>query len=109
MLRRWAVFWGLMPVPENEVADTIYTRLAAWLRRPRVRIGIAALLCAELTGAGIWLYTAHGTHIAQLADIGWSRLHGERVVYAGICGPKGDTTLRLVIDDAGMPHRTTIS
>ena len=29
MLRRWAVFWGLMPVPAGEVADTIFTRIAA--------------------------------------------------------------------------------
>ena len=109
MLRRWAVFWGLMPVPEGEVPDTAYTRLAAWARRPRVRLALGALLVAELTGAGTWAYVAHGTHIAQLADIGWSRLHGERVVYAGICGPRGDVALRLVIDDAGVPHRSTIS
>lgn len=104
MLRRWAVFWGLMPVPEGEMADTVYTRLAALLRRPGVRLALGALLVAELTGAGTWLYVAHGAHIAQLADIGWSRLHGERVVYAGVCGPKGDSSLRLVIDDNGVAH-----
>ena len=106
MLRRWATFWGLLPVPEGEVADTIFTRVQAWLRRPRVRGAIAAMLVVELLGAGGWLYQAHGTHIAQLADIGWSRLHGRHVVYADMCGLKGEQTVRLVIDDSGALHRS---
>jgi hypothetical protein len=106
MLRRWAVFWGLMPVPEGEVADTVFTRIAAWLRRPSVRAGIAALLLVELTGVGVWLYVDHATHIAQLADIGWSRLHGQHVVYADMCGMDGQQSVRLVIDGPGARHRT---
>jgi hypothetical protein len=105
MLRRWAMFWGLMPVPEGEVADTAFTRIAAWLRRPRVRAGITALLLVELTGVGVWLYVDHGAHIAQLADIGWSRLHGQHVVYADMCGMDGQQSVRLVIDEQGARHR----
>ncbi|MBH1998110.1 MAG: hypothetical protein I8H96_03135 [Sphingomonadaceae bacterium] len=105
MLRRWAIFWGLAPVPEGEAADTIFTRAAVWLRRPRVRAGIAAMLVVELAGVGGWLYVDHGTHIAQLADIGWSRLHGQHVVYADMCGLKGEQSVRLVIDDRRTRHR----
>lgn len=106
MLRRWAVFWGLMPVPEGQVADTAFTRLKTWLRRPRVRIGMAALLVAELSGASLWLYLAHGAHIAQEADIVWSRLHGQHVIYADICGPKGGDSVRMIVDAQGMRHAT---
>lgn len=105
MLRRWAVFWGLMSVPEGEVADTIFTRIAAVLRRPRVRMAVAALLVVELAGVGIWLYRDHGTHIVQLADIGWSRLHGQHVVYAAMCGMNGEQSVRLVIDADGTRRR----
>ncbi|HUD93556.1 hypothetical protein [Sphingobium sp.] len=106
MLRRWAVFWGLMPVPEGEVADTIFIRISAFLRRPRVRMAAIALLLVELAGVGAWLYYDHGTHIAQLADIGWSRLHGQHVVYADMCGMNGGQSVRLVIDADGTRHRT---
>lgn len=107
MLRRWAVFWGLMPVPEGEVADTAWTRTVSWLRRPRVKMGIAALLAAELVGVGAWLYLDHRQHIVELADIGWSRLHGERVIYADMCGPNGEDSVRLVIDTHGVRHAAT--
>ncbi|NWK95912.1 hypothetical protein DM806_09535 [Sphingobium lactosutens] len=106
MLRRWAVFWGLMPVPEGEVADTVFTRIAAFLRRPRVRMAILALLVVELAGVGTWLYRDHAPHIAQLADIGWSRLHGQHVVYADMCGVNGEQSVRLVIDADGSRHRS---
>jgi hypothetical protein len=106
MLRRWAIFWGLVPVPEGEVADTVFTRTAGWLRRPTVRMGIAALLVVELTGVGSWLYFEHGAHIAQLADIGWSRLHGQHVVYADMCGLHGEESVRVVIDETGAQHRS---
>jgi hypothetical protein len=106
MLRRWAIFWGLMPVPEGEVADTVFTRIAGWLRRPTVQMGIAAMLVVELTGVGSWLYLEHGAHIAQLADIGWSRLHGQHVVYADMCGLHGEERVRLVIDETGAQHRS---
>ncbi len=71
MLRRLAVFGGRMPVPKGEVADTIFTRTAAFLRRRQVRMAVMMLLMVELAGVGVWLYRDHGTHIAQLADIGW--------------------------------------
>jgi hypothetical protein len=104
MFRRWAVFWGLMPVPEGEVADTVFTRMAGWLRRPRVRMAIGALLLVELAGVGSWIYLEHGTHIAQIADIGWSRLHGQHIVYADMCGPHGEQSLRMVVDAQGVRH-----
>jgi hypothetical protein len=98
-LRRWGMFWGLVPVPAGEVADTAYMRARAWLARPRVHLAVAALLVAELVGIGSWAYVRHGTHIAQFADMGWSRLHGERVIYADMCSMKGETSVRIVLND----------
>lgn len=100
MLRRWAVFWGVLPVPDGETPDTAMTRMAAFLARPRIRQGVAALIACELVLLGGWVTLAHGDHIAELADIGWSRIHGEQVVYAGICNSEGDRRLRLVLNDS---------
>jgi hypothetical protein len=69
MLRRWAVFWGLMPVPEGEVADTIFTRIAAVLRRPRVRMTVAALLMVELAGVGSWPISAGRGCMASMSSM----------------------------------------
>lgn len=98
-LRRWGTFWGLVPVAEGEVADTVFTRTSAWLARPRVRAAIAAVVVVELMTVGGWAYAQHRTHITQLADQGWSRLHGQHVVYADICGRDGSDGVRLVLND----------
>jgi hypothetical protein len=100
MLRRWGVFWGLLPVPDDEIADTIFTRTAAVLQRPRVRASIAAALTFELALLGGWVYVEHGTHVAELADIGWAHLNGERVVYADMCGVHGENRVRLALAPA---------
>lgn len=98
MLRRWGMFWGLVPVPQGVVADTAFTRVAAFVRRPLVRAALAALLLVELGVAGSWLYVEHGTHIAEEADIAWSSLQGERIVYAGLCSGTGyNARARIVL------------
>ncbi len=101
ILRRWGVFWGLLPVPADEVPDTVYTRLAGWLRRPNVRAAVAGALVIELIGAGSWAYLEHGEHISQFADVQWSRLRGEDVVYARVCNRGGPSSIRLVLNDTG--------
>ena len=67
MLRRWGMFWGLIRIPQDEIADTFYTRLAAWLARPSVRRVAAVLLAVELAGVGAWVYVEHGAHLAGIA------------------------------------------
>lgn len=107
MLRRWGMFWGLVRVPEGAVVDTAYGRLAAWLGRPRVRFALAVMVAVELTGGASWLYLRHGAHIAEEADVAWSRLHGEHVVYAGVCTPdEEDVRLRLVVASRDVPPPT---
>lgn len=99
MLRRWGVFWGVLPVPEGDFADTVFTRTLAFFRRPRVRMAVTALVAVELFAVGVWVKTEHGTHIAELADMGWSGLNGEHVVYAGVCSIDGDERVRIVRND----------
>lgn len=67
MLRRWGMFWGLVPVPQHEVADTARSRVVAWFARPLVRRVAVALLVIEFTGLGAWVYIDHGSHIAAVA------------------------------------------
>lgn len=98
-LRRWGVFWHLLPVPEGENPDTALTRLNTWLRRPRVRAGIACAVMVELTVLGSWVYVEHGRHIAEFADVQWAHLHGERVVYAKVCDQTGQTSIRMVLEE----------
>lgn len=102
-LRRWGMFWGIVRVPQGDVADTLAARLRGWFARPLVRRTAFALIVVELLSVGSWAYLRHGDHIAQLADIGWSRLHGEHVVYADMCGRNGDTSVRIVLNHAGHP------
>lgn len=105
MLRRWGVFWGLLAVPEGEIPDTAYTRLAAWFRQPKVRAGFACALLVELTTLGSWVYVEHGSHIAQMADVQWSRLQGRDVVYASICSQGEQSSVRLVLDEMRQSGR----
>lgn len=88
MLRRWGMFWGIVRVPQGEVADTFYTRVAAWSARPRVRLVTVTLLAFELAGVGGWLYLEHGAHLAAIASAVAGTAHPERAE-AGIC--RGDT------------------
>ena len=104
LLRRWGIFWGL--VRANPYEDGSNT-LLAWVRRrvrsPAARRGIALAVVIEIGLFGAWVYEAHGAHLYRLADIGLSRLHGERVVYIGLCTPGDDDHyVRLVLD----PPRT---
>lgn len=96
MLRRWGMFWGLVPTPSGEIPDTAYTRLKGWFARPVVRWAVAAGVAIELGLLGVWTYTEHGTHIVEIADTAWARLHGKQVVYAGTCGPTKGSRIRLV-------------
>jgi hypothetical protein len=97
-VRRWGMFWGIVRIPEGEVADTLAARWRGWFAQPVVRWTALALGCVELLAVGTWTYVRHGEHIAQLADMSWSRLHGQHVVYAGMCGMDGRTSVRLVLN-----------
>ena len=101
MVRRWGMFWGLVPVPEGETADTLLAWMRRTLRRPAVRAAFASALAFELVAASAWVYVQHGSHLARLADISWSYLHGEQVVYAEACGPNRPGGMRLVWDRTG--------
>jgi hypothetical protein len=104
-LRRWGMFWGLVRVPEGEVPNTLAGQMRGWFARPAVRRTAFALVCVELLAVGSWAYLRHGEHIAQIADIGWSRLRGEHVVYAQMCSMSGETSVRLVLNHPD--HRTS--
>jgi hypothetical protein len=101
-LRRWGMFWGIVRVPEGETAATLFSTLRAYLLRPAVRATVSALVVVEIMAASSWIYVAHGTHIAQLADISWERLHGRQVIYGKMCGSDGRVSERFVFPlDAG--------
>jgi hypothetical protein len=95
-LRRWGMFWGIVRVPEGETAATLFSSMRAYLARPAVRATVSALLAVEIIAASSWIYVAHGTHIAQLADIGWERLHGRQVIYSKMCGTGDRLSERFV-------------
>ena len=99
MLRRWGIFFGV--VTPNRYEDGGNT-LLAWSRRrlanPTLRRGLGAALMIEIGLMGAWVYQAHGAHLYRLADESWSRLHGERIVYVGVCTPQSDDSyVRLVL------------
>jgi hypothetical protein len=96
------MFWGIVAVPEGETAATLFSTMRAYLQRPKVRAAIAVAAAVELVVLCSWLYVAHGTHIVQLADIGWERLHGRQVIYSEMCGKAGEVSARIVFaDDSG--------
>ncbi len=102
MLRRWGMFWGVVAIPEGVEVETVFTRMAAWLRRPKVRAAFALAIALEVGAVGSWLYFDHGAHIAEIADQGMSRLSGQHVVYADVCGAEGDNQrIRIVLNDGG--------
>jgi hypothetical protein len=101
-VKRWGMFWGVVKVPEGETAATLFSTMRTYLAAPKVRAAISAIAAAEIIALFSWIYVAHGTHIAQLADIGWQRLHGRQVIYAETCGKDGLISERIVLPtDAG--------
>jgi hypothetical protein len=102
MVRRWLVFVGLAKPLPGEAADTLYTRIGAWLRRPKVRRFVTAAVALEMAVGGTWIGVAHGQHIYQLGDQAWGALRGQQVHYVGMCDRKGrDQMVRIVIDQHG--------
>ena len=102
IVRRWLAFFGLVRPLPGEEADTLYRRIGAWLRRPRVRRWVTAAVALELTVGGTWVGVAHGEHLYQLGDQAVGSLRGERVRYVGLCNGKGDNRMvRIVIDRHG--------
>lgn len=89
VLRRWAVFWGLVRAVEGENAGTAYRRLRIWLARPRVRAAVIGLVAMEMVAAGSWIYTVHGTHLYRLGDEWVAMLRGQTIVYVGVCSKDG--------------------
>ena len=101
-LRRWGMFWGIVAVPEGETAATLFSTLREYLRRPKVRAAISVLAAIEIIAVCAWLYIAHGTHIVQIADVGWQRLHGRQVIYSKMCSKNGLFSERIVLpNDTG--------
>lgn len=101
MLRRWGMFWGIVRVPQGEVADTLYTRVTAWFARPRVRQAAVVLLAFELAGVAGWVYVEHGAHLAAIASAVAGTAHAQPAE-AGIC--RGEVAeLRSVEAPAASP------
>ncbi len=102
LLRRWGIFWGLVRAREYE--DGGHTALAwakAHVASPRAKQGLALAVLLEIGLLGSWTYSRHGAHLYRLADVAVSRLHGERVVYVGICTPKSDDDYVRVVLNRG--------
>jgi hypothetical protein len=96
-LRRWGMFWGIVAVPEGETAATLFSTIRGYLILPKVRAAISVLAAVEIIAVCSWLYIAHGTHIVQLADIGWQHLHGRQVIYSKMCSKNGLLSERIVL------------
>ncbi len=102
MVRRWLAFVGLAKPLPGEEADTLYRRIGAWLRVPRVRRFVTAAVVLELTVGSTWIGVAHGEHIYRLGDQAVGALRGEQVRYVGVCDKDGrNHTLRIAIDRHG--------
>lgn len=98
--RRWGIFWGVVrPTEDDDPIDTAYTRVLHFLRRPAMRRAMVGLVALEAATVGTWLYTDHREHIVQLADVAWSSLQGEEVIYASQCGPNSKLPARIVLTD----------
>lgn len=109
ILRRWAVFWGLVRPGEYDNPDTAPRRIRSWLSRPRVRTAVRCFVVAEVAALGLWAYAAHGTHLYQWGDETLARMRGEQVVYSAVCGTDGkDYAVRLVIDSSGAVVRRDV-
>lgn len=106
MLRRWAVFVGVVPPGEFDDPDTLLRRIRALTARPGVRVVLGVLVAVELFAGGAWIYVEHGTHLYRLGDQTYSAMLGQRVIYSEDCGKPGARyAVRMVIDDAGRVVR----
>lgn len=98
-IRQWGVFWGVVRPHEGEEYETVYQRIGAWFRRPRVRGAVFALAVVELGALGAWVYFAHGDHVYQVADQLAGAARGQHIVYAEACGLDGrDVVVRIVVE-----------
>jgi hypothetical protein len=101
MVRRWGIFWGVVSPHEWENPETVFSRIGAWLARPKVKRAVFAVAVVEFAALVSWVYVAHGTHVYQLGDQALGRLRGEEIVYAGVCGRDGkDQMVRMVLNRA---------
>ena len=100
LLRRWGIFWGLVRARDYEDGgNTALAWAKARLASPRAKRGLALAVTLELGLLGGWVYTQHGAHLYRLADVAVSRLHGERIVYVGVCTPEiDDDYVRVVLN-----------
>lgn len=102
LLRRWAVFWGLVRPGEHDDPDTAVRRVKHLLARPRVRAALRVAVVAEVAALGVWATTAHGTHLYRIGDQALGRLRGETIVYSEFCGEGGaNRAVRMVFDERG--------
>lgn len=102
LLRRWAVFWGLVPVGEHDDPDTLMRRVRQFFALPRVRTGLRLAVAAEVAALAVWAGSAHGTHFYRLGDQAIAGLRGQSVVYGEVCGRDGaERSVRLVFDARG--------
>lgn len=102
IVRRWLVFLGLVRPAPGEDADTMFARIARWLRRRRVRRFVTAAVAVELLVGGAWASHAHGAHLYRLGDQAVGFLRGEQVHYVGLCDKSGkDRTIRVAIKSDG--------
>lgn len=102
MVRGWLIFLGLVRPREGEDTDTIFRRINAILRRPKVRQFVALAVVLELSVGGIWIGVAHGEHLYRLGDQAVGALQGETIRYVGLCNRSGgDSMVRIAIDRHG--------
>lgn len=107
MLRRWAVFLGVVPPDEHDNPDTLLRRIRGWLARPKVRVVVGIFVAVELFAGGTWIYVEHGTHLYRLGDQAYSAMRGQRVIYSADCGEPGERyAVRMVIDEHGKVIRS---
>ncbi|MCW1384926.1 hypothetical protein OLX02_19090 [Novosphingobium sp. KCTC 2891] len=102
IVRGWLVFLGLARPRPDEDPDTIYRRLSAFLRRPKVRRFVTLAVALELAVGGTWVGVAHGEHLYQLGDRAMGALQGKTIRYVGLCTRNGGLgTVRIAIDRNG--------
>lgn len=85
MLRRWAMFWGLIPVPAGEDVDTIFRRLSGWMARRDVRLALGTLVVVEFAMLGGWIYLDHGAHMLNAARDVRAGIARQGDFYADLC------------------------
>ena len=102
IVRRWLVFLGLARPQPGEASHTVFSRISAWMRRPRVKRVVTAVVALDLVVGGIWVGVAHGAHLYRLGDQAVGVMRGEQIQYVGICDKSGkDRMMRVAIDSSG--------